>query len=179
LASEYSEVNNDGLIDLASYKAGGKWLDAVIPPDRVMNFDALIACLFPKWNDDLDLADIEAALGRPSRTEDRRKKGKISDLATPGFSADSLVWHFYWLNRARNGALLKESALFNVANVKPFAHLDSPPTTELGVDSIADLKYKKLAECLHVCIVDVAAMSDMVCVAISAFFAKFCNKWVA
>ena len=24
-----------------------------------------------------------------------------------------------------------------------------------------------------------AAMSDMVCVAISAFFAKFCNKWVA
>ena len=140
--------------------------------------------MFPKWNDDLDLPDIEAALGRKSRQEDRRK-GKVSDLATPGFSANSLLYHFHWLNCARGGTLLKESALFNVANVKPFAHLgveDVPTATNddgSGELTIGDLNYHKLKDCLHVCIVDVAAMSDMVCVAISAFFAKFCNKWVA
>jgi hypothetical protein len=89
------------------------------------------------------------------------------------------------LNKERGGALLKESALFNVANVKPFAHLgveDAPTATNddgSGEGTIGDLNYYKLKDCLHVCIVDVAAMSDMVCVAISAFFAKFCNKWVA
>ena len=90
-----------------------------------------------------------------------------------------------WLNTERRGALLTESAFFNVANVNPFAHLgveDAPTATNddgSGVRTIGDLNYYKLKKCLHVCIVDVAAMSDMVCVAISAFFAKFCNKWVA
>ena len=184
IVSEHAEVNSDGLIDAESFKKGSELLDKVIPPDRVMNLDAVVTCLFPKWNDDLDLTDIEAALGRKSRPEDR-KKGKKSDLATPGFSANSLLWFFHWLNKERGGALLKESALFSVANVKPFAHLgveDVPTATNddgSGEPAIGDLDYYKLKECLHVCIVDVAAMSDMVCVAISAFFAKFCNKWVA
>ena len=73
------------------------------------------------------------------------------------------------------------SAMFDTANVNPFKHLGvgAPTKGPVGVDAIADLKYDELKKCLHVCIVDVAAMSDIIRMAITAFFAKLCNKWGA
>ena len=58
-------------------------------------------------------------------------------------------------------------------------HETQPMFVSGGDDNHVKVWNYKLKKCLHVCIVDVAAMSDMVRVAISAFFAKFCNKWVA
>ena len=74
--------NADGLVDLAAYKAAGEFLDAIMPPKKLMNFDRMLATVFPSWNEEVPPTVLKEWLGRDPTKEDRK---------TPGFSANSVL----------------------------------------------------------------------------------------
>merc|ERR1719263_1772602 len=65
-------------------------------------------------------------------------------------------------------------ALLKVANIDPFAHLDEgfKERYTKDVDGLAQLRFDDLVKGFHVCIVDVAAMIDIITIAISAIVLK-------
>ena len=96
-------------------------------------------------------------------------------LGTSGFSAPSVLSNAYAAHRTAAGDLIKSPALLSVAHVDAFAHLDEELYEDVrgdrGADAIAALEYDDLIAALHVCIVDVAAMEDIMVIAISSVVA--------
>ena len=142
---------------------GAAKLLGFMPPAEVGNLRALVKAAFPKWNDRLSFDAIVAM-----KRHDRFRFG------TSGFSAPSVLSNAYAAHRTAAGELIKNPALLSVANVDAFAHLDDELYVDVrdrGADAIAALEYDDLIAALHVCIVDVAAMEDIMVIAISSVVA--------
>ena len=86
-----------------------------------------------------------------------------------GFGQLDILYSFHQLNAFRKGEMLAApSALFDVKSIGDvFAGLGVTDNAEL-----AELWVQKLGRVLHVCSVDVAAMSDITAIALKAIYNK-------
>ena len=163
LAIALSLKDTDGMVDKDAYDVGAAKLLGFMPPAEVGNLRALVKAAFPKWNDRLS-DDADRARARRDRFR----------FGTSGFSAPSVLSNAYAAHGTAAGDLIKTPALLSVANVDAFAHLDEADYAAVydhGADAIAALEYDDLIAALHVCIVDVAAMEDIMVIAISSVVA--------
>jgi hypothetical protein len=124
-----------------------------------MNQRHLVHGVFDKWASRLNSLIVQNELLRSDK--DR------NDVA--GFGQLDLLYSFHRLNAFRKGEMLAApSALFDVKSIGDvFAGLGVTDNAEL-----AELWVQKLGGVLHVCSVDVAAMSDITAIALKAIYNK-------
>ena len=163
-------TKRDGKINLAAYQAAQTRLMKIMPPEKVHNLRAIVKRAFPNWNEPLPKEVVNKELKR----RDKFRHG------TGGYSAPSMLHNALAAHReskkAGGSGLITESALLDVPNIDPFKHLDADEGFKdrytKGVDGLAQLRFDDLIKGFHVCIVDVAAMADIITIAISAIVLK-------
>jgi hypothetical protein len=166
---------DNGKVSKQAHKAAKKKLLDIMPAKKVCNLRALVNEAFPKWNTKLD----------PKVIKDQLKRKDKFRAGTPGFGAESMIKNALAAHRCVKAAsttrrgLMDDAegarALLKVANIDPFAHMDDEGFKERytkDVDGLAQLRFDDLVKGFHVCIVDVAAMIDIITIAISAIVLK-------
>ena len=121
----------------------------------------------------------------PKVIKDQLKRKDKFRAGTPGFGAESMIKNALAAHRCVKAAsttrrgLMDDAegapALLKVANIDPFAHMEDEGFKERytkDVDGLAQLRFDDLVKGFHVCIVDVAAMIDIITIAISAIVLK-------
>merc|ERR1711939_885684 len=98
---------------------------------------------FPKWNTKLD----------PKVIKDQLKRKDKFRAGTPGFGAESMIKNALAAHRCVKAVSMTNRGL-------------------MDVDGLAQLRFDDLVKGFHVCIVDVAAMIDIITIAISAVVLK-------
>ena len=169
-------TEDDGKVSKQAHKTAKKKLLEIMPTKEVCNLRALVREAFPNWNKKLDPTVIKDKLKR--KDKDKFRAG------TPGFGAESVIKNALAAHRCVKAAsmtgrgLMDDAegapALLKVANIDPFAHLDEGFKERFtkNVDGLAQLRFDDLVKGFHVCIVDVAAMIDIITIAISAVVLK-------
>ena len=126
--------------------------------DRCTNQRHLVHAVFDKWAGELDYDIVTNEL---KRWKDKNRY----DVA--GFGQLDVLYSFHQLNAFYKGEMLAApSALFDVKSIGDvFAGLGVTDNAEL-----AGLVVQELGRVLHVCSVDVAAMSDITAIALKAIY---------
>ncbi len=158
-----------------AHKTAKTKLLEIMPAKTVCNLRALVNEAFPNWNKKL----------HPTVIKDQLKRTDKFRAGTPGFGAESMIKNALaahrcvkaasMTNRGLMDGAVNAPALLKVANIDPFAHMDDEGFKERytkDVDGLAQLRFDDLVKGFHVCIVDVAAMIDIITIAISAVVLK-------
>ncbi len=175
LALALAVTASDCKVSKQAHKIANKKLLEIMPAKKVCNLRALVREAFPNWNTKLD----------PTVIRDKLKRKDKFRAGTPGFGAESMIKNAFAAHRCvkaasttRRGLMddaVNAPALLKVANIDPFAHMDDEGFKERytkDVDGLAQLRFDDLVKGFHVCIVDVAAMIDIITIAISAVVLK-------
>ena len=142
---------------------GGKILRAKLSKLRLDNdYDGVKAS---ELADEAELIFDKAAL-----TEAIMRKRDVGET----LSRDEVVHMYELAGRGLMDDAEGAPALLKVANIDPFAHLDEGNKERFtkDVDGLAQLRFDDLVKGFHVCIVEVAAMIDIITIAISAVVLK-------
>ena len=163
IASTCAKRNADGMVTTDSFLASAKafkarWTD-------VMNLRYFVTANFPKINDKL-----------PGRiVEDVLKKRPAAKFKTPGTGAVAFLYSLLKLNWFEAGELLPEpAAMLDIVKVDAFEHLGAANKPK-NAEGMAELNVWQLKKSMHTCIVDVAAMVDVLVITITASFSKVRN----
>ena len=169
-------TEDDCKVSKQAHKTAKTKLLEIMPAKKVCNLRALVNEAFPNWNKKLDPTVIKDKLKR--KDKDKFRAGM------PGFGAESVIKNALAAHRCVKVAsttdrglmddAVNAPALLKVANIDPFAHLDEGNKERFtkDVDGLAQLRFDDLVKGFHVCIVDVAAMIDIITIAISAIVLK-------
>ena len=167
-------TEDDGKVSKQAHKTAKTKLLEIMPAKTVCNLRALVNEAFPNWNKKL----------HPTVIKDKLKRKDKFRAGTPGFGAESMIKNALAAHRCVKAAsttrrgLMDDAegarALLKVANIDPFTHLDEGFKERYtnDVDGLAQLRFDDLVKGFHVCIVDVAAMIDIITIAISAIVLK-------
>ena len=166
---------DDGQVSKQAHKTAKKKLLEIMPAKKVCNLRSFVNEAFSNWNKKLD----------PTVIRDKLKRKDKFRAGTPGFGAESMIKNALAAHRCIKAASMTDRcliddaegapALLKVANIDPFAHMDDEGFKERytkDVDGRAQLRFDDLVKGFHVCIVDVAAMIDIITIAISAVVLK-------
>ena len=163
IASTCAKRDADGMVTTDSFLAAAKafkarWTD-------VMNLRYFVTANFPKINDKLPGDVIKNVL----------KKVPASKFKTPGTGAVAFLYSLLKLNWFEAGELLLEpAAMLDIVNVDAFDHLGAANKPK-NAEGVAELNVWQLKKSMHTCIVDVAAMVDVLVITITASFLKVRN----
>ena len=131
----------------------------------VMNLRYFVTANFPKINDKLPGDVVKSVL----------KKVPVSKFKTPGTGAVAFLYSLLKLNWFEAGELLLEpAAMLDIVNVDAFDHLGAANKPK-NAEGVAELNVWQLKKSMHTCIVDVAAMVDVLVITITASFLKVRN----